>query len=84
MHRCARIVFSLNYHLGKMTPQECIDYPVDKGGLEQANAQAEVRRSFEGIYGPLYQIAYLVGGLQFYALKREYVDAGSLPEKSPP
>jgi len=26
MHRCARIIFSLNYHLGKMTPRQCIDF----------------------------------------------------------
>ena len=26
------------------------------------NATAEVRRSFDGSYGPLYQIAYLIGG----------------------
>ncbi|RSM12424.1 hypothetical protein CEP52_002501 [Fusarium oligoseptatum] len=25
MHRCARIIFSLKFHLGEMTPQECID-----------------------------------------------------------
>ncbi len=81
MHRCARIIFSLNYHLGNMTPQECIDFLVDKVGHEYANAEAEVRRSFEGNYGPLYQIAYMVGGLQFYALKAEMVDNGNLTEK---
>jgi len=81
MHRCARIIFSLNYHLGKMTPQECIDFLVEKVGHEYANAEAEVRRSFEGNYGPLYQIAYMVGGLQFYALKHEMVDSGKMSEK---
>ncbi|PNW30662.1 UNVERIFIED_CONTAM: X-Pro dipeptidyl-peptidase, partial [Euhalothece sp. KZN 001] len=55
MHRAARIVFSLNYHLGNWTPQQCIEYLVDKVGHEYANAEAEVRRSFEGNYGPLYQ-----------------------------
>src|SRR5262249_49844013 len=29
MHRCARIIFSLSYHLGKMTPQEAIDFLVE-------------------------------------------------------
>ena len=38
MTRCARIVFSLNYHLGKWTPQQCIDYLVDKVGLERFSA----------------------------------------------
>jgi hypothetical protein len=26
MHRCARIIFSLNFHLGKMTAQECMEF----------------------------------------------------------
>jgi hypothetical protein len=48
MHRAARIIFSLNFHLGVMTPQECIDFLVDRVGHERATATAEVRRSFEG------------------------------------
>ena len=81
MHRCARIIFSLNYHLGKWTPQQCIDYLVDRVGHERANAEGEVRRSFTGNYGPLYQIAYMVGGLQFYALKKELVESGIMTYK---
>jgi hypothetical protein len=78
MHRCARIIFSLNYHLGKWTPQQCIDFLVDRVGHERANAEGEVRRSFTGGYGPLYQVAYMIGGLQFYALKKELVDGGKM------
>ncbi len=78
MHRCARIIFSLNYHLGKWTPQQCIDFLVDRVGHERANAEGEVRRSFQGNYGPLYQLAYMIGGLQFYELKRELVDSGKM------
>ncbi|PZV80983.1 uncharacterized protein (DUF885 family) [Algoriphagus aquaeductus] len=81
MHRCARIIFSLNYHLGKMTPQQCIDLLVDKVGHERANAEAEVRRSFEGSYGPLYQIAYMIGALEIYSMRKELVDSGKMPEK---
>lgn len=81
MHRAARIVFSLNYHLGNWTPQQCIDYLVDKVGHEYANAEAEVRRSFEGNYGPLYQIAYMVGAMQFYSLRMELVESGQMTEK---
>ena len=81
MHRCARIIFSLNYHLGKWTPQECIDFLVDRVGHERANAAGEVRRSFVGHYSPLYQLAYLTGGRQFYALKRELVDSGKMTYK---
>jgi len=81
MHRCARIIFSLNYHLGKWTPQQCIDFLVDRVGHERANAEGEVRRSFTGSYGPLYQIAYMIGGLQFMALKRELVDTHKMTYK---
>ncbi len=78
MHRCARIIFSLNYHLGKWSPQQCIDFLVERVNHERANAEGEVRRSFEGGYSPLYQVAYLIGGLQFWALKKELVDQGKM------
>ena len=81
MHRCARIIFSLNYHLGKWTPQQCIDFLVDRVGHERANAEGEVRRSFVGGYSPLYQMAYMLGGLQFWALKKELVDSGKMSYK---
>lgn len=81
MHRCARIIFSLNFHLGKWTPQQCIDFLVDRVGHERANAAGEVRRSFETQYPPLYQLAYLTGGRQFYALKKELVDGGKMTYK---
>ena len=81
MHRCARIIFSINYHLGEWTPQQCIDFLVDRVGHERANAEGEVRRSFTGHYGPLYQIAYMIGGLQFYALKTELVERGKMTYK---
>lgn len=81
MHRCARIIFSLNYHLGKWTPQQCIDFLVDRVGFERANAEGEVRRSFTANYGALYQLAYMTGGFQFYALKKELVDSGKMTYK---
>src|SRR5215217_6372356 len=82
MHRCARIIFSLNFHLEKMTPQECIDLLVNKVGHERDNATAEVRRSFDGSYGPLYQIAYLIGGLQQYAMHKDLVDSGKMTNRA--
>jgi hypothetical protein len=81
MHRSARIIFSLSFHLEKMTPQECIDLLVKKVGHEVDNATAEVRRSFGGAYGPLYQCAYLLGGLQLRALHRELVDSGKMTNR---
>ena len=81
MTRCARIVFSLNYHLNKWTPQQCINYLVDKVGLERFSAESEVRRSFTGGYGPLYQLAYMSGALQMYALHHEIVDSKKMTDK---
>jgi len=81
MHRCARIIFSLSFHLGLMTPQEAIDYLVDTVGHERDNAVAEVRRSVNGSYDPLYQCAYLVGGMQFRALRRELVESGRMTDR---
>jgi hypothetical protein len=76
MHRCARIIFSLKFHMGQWSPQEAIDFLVERVGHERDNATAEVRRSFDPAagYGPLYQAAYLLGGLQLRGLRQELVD----------
>ncbi|MCA8963524.1 MAG: DUF885 family protein [Planctomycetes bacterium] len=76
-HRCARIVFSLNFHLGRWTGPECVKYLIDRVGHEPAAAEGEVRRSVSGGYGPLYQAAYMLGGLQIRALHDELVVPGS-------
>jgi hypothetical protein len=81
MHRCMRIVFSLNFHLGNLTPQQCVDILVDRVGHERANAEGEVRRSLMGGYGPLYQAAYMLGGLQLRAMHKEFVDSGKMTNK---
>ena len=80
-HRAARIIFSLNFHLEKWTPQQCVDLLVDKVGHERDNALAEVRRSFSGDYGPLYQMAYMMGGLQIYNLHHDLVDSKKMTDK---
>jgi uncharacterized protein (DUF885 family) len=79
LHRAARIVFSLNYQLGNWSPEEAVDFLVEEVGHERANAEAEVRRS--ALAAPLYQIGYLIGGLQFRAAYRELVESGRMPEK---
>jgi hypothetical protein len=81
MHRCARIVFSLNYHLGEMSAEECIELLVSWVGHERATAEGEVRRSVMGNYGPLYQAGYMLGGLQLYALRKEIVGEDLSKEK---
>jgi hypothetical protein len=82
MHRCARIVFSLRFHMGQWSPQEAIEYLVERAGHERANATAEVRRSFQGGYGPLYQAAYLLGALQMRGLRAQIVDTKQMSEKA--
>jgi len=81
MHRSARIVFSLSFHLGRMTPEQCIEYLVDKVPFERANSEAEVRRSFNGSYAPIYQAAYMLGGLQLRALYRELVESKQMTDR---
>ncbi len=81
LHRCARIIFSLSFHSGQMTAQECVDFLVEEVGHERMNAEGEVRRSFNGSYEPLYQAAYLLGGMQLIALHAELVKTGQLTER---
>ena len=76
LHRAARIVFSLNYQLGRWTPQQCVEFLQNRVGHERANAEAEVRRST--IDAPLYQSGYMLGALQLRALNRELVGSGKM------
>jgi uncharacterized protein (DUF885 family) len=81
MHRAARIVVSLGFHLGRMTPDEMVALLVERVGHERDNAAAEVRRYVGGDYGPLYQCAYMIGGLQLLALHAEIVQTGRMSER---
>jgi hypothetical protein len=81
MHRSARVIFTMNFHLGKWTPQQCVQSLIDNVGFEPDNAAGEVRRSFDGSVGPLYQIAYLMGALQFRELHKELVDSKKMTDR---
>ncbi|MEY2410227.1 MAG: hypothetical protein QOF48_2897 [Verrucomicrobiota bacterium] len=81
MHRCARIIVSLKFHLGKMTPAEMVNFIVERVGHEKLGATSEVRRFITGGYSPLYQCGYMIGGLQLRALRRELVEAGKLKDR---
>ena len=81
MHRAARILVSLKFHLGQMEPQEMIDFLVDRVGHEVSGATSEVRRYIGGGYSPLYQCGYMIGGLQLRALAEEVVDSGRMTRK---
>lgn len=80
-HRAARIIFSLNFHLGKWSPQQCIDFLVDKVGHDRHTATGEVRRSFNGDYSPLYQVGYMMGAIQLRALHADLVKGGKMKER---
>jgi len=71
MHRCARIIVTLKFHTGQMEPNKMIDFLVDEVGHEREQATAEVRRYIRGGYSPLYQAAYMLGGMQLRSLHRE-------------
>jgi uncharacterized protein (DUF885 family) len=81
MHRAARIIFSISFHLEQMTAPQAVDFLVERVGHERANAEAEVRRSIDGSYEPIYQSAYMLGALQFYALHKELVGSGKMTNK---
>lgn len=81
MHRCARIIVSLKFHLGEMKPKEMIDFLVDRVGHERFGATSEVRRYIGGHYSPLYQCSYLLGGMQLHALRDEIVGAGKMTDR---
>lgn len=81
MHRSARIIFTMNFHLGRWTPQQCVQFLIENVGFEPENATAEVRRSFDGSVGPLYQSAYLLGALQFRKLHEELVDTNKMTDR---
>lgn len=75
-------MFSLRFHLGQLTPEEAVQFLVDTVAFERANAEGEVRRSFSGQYSPLYQIAYMIGGLQLRALHSELVVSRGMGERA--
>jgi uncharacterized protein (DUF885 family) len=81
MHRCARIIFTMKFHLGNWTPQQCVDFLVSAVGHERDNASAEVRRSFNGSVPALYQSAYMLGALQFRALHTELVESKKMSDR---
>ncbi len=80
MHRAARIIVSLKFHLGQMKPEEMVDFLVDRVGHERSAATSEVRRFIQGGYGPLYQCGYLLGGLQLRQLHHDLVDSGKMTD----
>jgi len=80
MHRAARIIVTLKYHLGQMKPNEMVDFLMERVGHERFGATSEVRRFISGDYSPLYQCGYMLGALQLRALHRDVVGKGKMTE----
>ncbi len=80
-NQCARIIFSLKFHLGEWTPQQCIDFLVERVGHERASATGEVRRSFNCSYSPLCQAGYMLRAMQIRAPYRQLVTSDRMPEQ---
>jgi len=81
MHRAARIIVTLKFHLGQTTPEQMVAFLVERVGHESLGATSEVRRFISGEYSPLYQCGYMIGGLQLRALAKEIVGGGKMREK---
>lgn len=79
MSRAARVIVSLKFHLGRMTPAEMVDFIVSRVGHEKFGAISEVRRFISA--PPLYQASYLLGGMQLEALHDEVVNSGRMTEQ---
>jgi uncharacterized protein (DUF885 family) len=80
MTRSARVILTLKYHLGRMTPEEMVTFLVDRVGHEKLGARSEVRRFIQA--EPLYQVGYLIGGRQILALHNEMAGPGKLSERA--
>ena len=81
MTRAARVEASLQFHLGRMTPAQIVDFLVDRVGHERMGATGEARRLVDENFSPLYQAAYMLGSLQLEALRTEVLGQGRLTER---
>ena len=79
MNRAARIIVSLQFHLGQMQPEEMVEFMLHRVGHEKFGATSEVRRFVRA--SPLYQAGYLLGGLQLLALHDELVGPGKMTDQ---
>ena len=80
IYRCARIIFSLSFQLGEMTGQECIDFVIDRVGMDPGNAAKFSAMTMTD--RPIHRCSYMIGGLQMRALSRELVDSGKMTAKA--
>ena len=83
MHRSARVIFTMNFHLGKWTTQQCVQSLIDNVGFEPDNAAGEVRPIIlMDRWARSIRRAYLMGALQFRAMHKELViDSKKMTER---
>ncbi len=81
MTRAARVEAALQFHLGRMTPAQIVDFLVDRVGHERMGATGEARRLVDENFSPLYQAAYMLGSLQLEALRTEVLGQGRMTER---
>lgn len=81
LNRVARIEVTLKFHLCQMAPGEMVDFLVEQVGHERLGATSEVRRFIGDGFSPLYQAAYMLGGIQLESLRKEAVGGGRFSER---
>ena len=82
LHRCARVMVVLGFHIGRYTISDCLDLVIGRVGHELEGGTSQVRWLTGGGPEPLYGAAYMLGGLQLRALRRELVDGGVMTERA--
>ncbi len=66
--RAARIIVDVKLSTGKMSFDEAVDYLVDNVGMEESDAEKEVKRYTQN---PAYQLSYLLGKQMIKDLKED-------------
>ncbi len=66
--RAARMILDVKLSTGNMCFEEAVDFLVEKVGLEEHSATAEVKRYTQN---PTYQLSYLLGKHMIYELRGE-------------
>ena len=80
MHRCARIMIVLGFHIGKLSIRDCLDLAIKRVGHDEHAGTSQVRWLIAGDLS-LYGAAYMLGGLQLMGLRTELVDSGRMNDR---
>ena len=80
LHRCARVMVVLGFHIGRYSVRDCLDLILGRVGHELEGGTSQVRWLTGGGPAALYGAAYMLGGLQLIGLRRELVDSGEMTE----